>query len=395
MDSTLSVVGGGGGGGQEQEFMSVISRFQSKDFAETTNSEVVLLKCLFEINNDRKQLIERYHNNTVENESIDVSCAVNVPCLESSSSSSLKRKISERQEFAAFSNNLRRFSSVDATNEWPWDLMQKTKETKRLQIDSEPEQKQDFSGYTSEIQMDDDIPEFLYPPTTPDFSSESYSLVQSDDIVCKNEPESQWSNHYGTMVSPTVSPPTETKRLIVEAPVGRVHFPNSIRGETRLNITFFSIGNCGEIPQRFGKNNCGIPDGLSGTHEMYDQRWKFEVKHQRQGSLVLITWKVINLTSKTVLTVTETPQDAMVRENCGRTICNMVLRTALENRAKELQMSLAAADPQTRSSRMSSTENLVKVLRPKRCTVGLLFFGLLHEKVQRNFANQVAKLGLQ
>jgi len=245
-------------------------------------------------------------------------------------------------------------------------------------------------------------------------------FVAEQQVVCKTEPENRWGADFmeptkSYRCPPTASPQLETKRLSsmdapvarssmeiapiarssMDSPVGRTQFPNSIRGETRLNITFFGVGNCGEIPQRFGKNMCGIPDGLSGTHEMYDQRWKFEVRHQRQGNLVLITWKVINLTSKTVLTVTETPQDAMVRENCGRTICNMVLRTALENRAKELQMSLSNADPQTRSSRMTSTENLIRVLRPKRCTVGLLFFGLLHEKVQRNFASQIAKMGLE
>jgi len=90
--------------------------------------------------------------------------------------------------------------------------------------------------------------------------------------------------------------------------------------------------------------------------------------------------------------VTETLQDAMVRETCGRTICNTVLKNALEIRAVELENSPELYDENPTKS--ANVQNLIKVLRPKRCTVGLLFFGLLHEVVQktleRNLADAIA-----
>ena len=169
-------------------------------------------------------------------------------------------------------------------------------------------------------------------------------------------------------------------------------FPASVHGETRLNIKFISLGEPGPIPQRFGKNGCGIPHGLSGTHQMYDQRWKFQVLHVPQGNSVVIRWVVTNLSSGTVTAVTETLQDAMVRETCGRTICNTVLKNALEIRAVELENSPELYDENPTKS--ANVQNLIKVLRPKRCTVGLLFFGLLHEVVQktleRNLADAIA-----
>jgi len=168
-----------------------------------------------------------------------------------------------------------------------------------------------------------------------------------------------------------------------EVPLIGGPFPSSICGETRLNIKFTSMGEPGPVPQKFGKHSCGIPDKLSGTHQMYDQRWRFEVTHLPQnGSTVLIRWTVTNLTSGTVTVVTETSQDAMVRETCGRTICNTVLKTALEIRAVELENSLATS--MENPAKLVNVQDLIKALRPKRCTVGLLFFGLLHESVQKN-----------
>jgi hypothetical protein len=41
---------------------------------------------------------------------------------------------------------------------------------------------------------------------------------------------------------------------------GLPRFPASIHGETRLNISFTNRGTIGMIPQKFGKNNCVIPD---------------------------------------------------------------------------------------------------------------------------------------
>ena len=86
------------------------------------------------------------------------------------------------------------------------------------------------------------------------------------------------------------------------------------------------------------------------------------------------------MVSGTICTATETLNDTMVRQTSGRTACNMVVKMALETRAVELENSeeFNNEDP----SKAAAVQNLVNVLRPKRCTVGLLFFGLLHEVVQ-------------
>lgn len=167
------------------------------------------------------------------------------------------------------------------------------------------------------------------------------------------------------------------------------HFPASIHGETRLNIKFLSTGEIGALPQKFGKNNCYIPHNLSGTHQMYDQRWQFEVSHEPQNGMVLIRWTIHNLSSGKTTSAVETVQDALNRESCGRTICNNVLKRALETRAQELEETLATSPPTNpRASNMRAT---IKALRPKRCTVGLLFFGLLHEQIQTRMLEQLAK----
>ena len=164
----------------------------------------------------------------------------------------------------------------------------------------------------------------------------------------------------------------------------RVHeFPASVHGETRLNIKFLNLGSVGEVPQRFGKNNCLIPDGLEGVHQMYEQRWRFGIKHVRQANgMVFIQWTIHNLTTGHRTCVSETMQDALNREGCGRTICNNVLKTALEARAQQIEKEAKALRAKGDVSRASNLEAQVKSLRPKRCTVGLLFFGLLHEQIQ-------------
>ena len=120
---------------------------------------------------------------------------------------------------------------------------------------------------------------------------------------------------------------------------------------------------------------------------MYDQRWKFEVTHVEEGDFTLICWKITNITSGTVTQVIETPQEAAMREHCGKTICNVVLKQAFESRVKELEESLLElADNPTR---LFNVQNVIKALRPKRCTVGLLFFGLLHDAVQARLVEMI------
>jgi hypothetical protein len=128
---------------------------------------------------------------------------------------------------------------------------------------------------------------------------------------------------------------------------------------------------------------------------MYEQKWRFEIRHILQPDMrtVLIEWSIHNLTSGKSTIATETVQDALNRDSCGRTICNNVLKKALDARAAEIEESLK--DMQDNVPRVSNMRNLVKVLRPKRCTVGLLFFGLLHEQIQVNMAKQLSERAAQ
>lgn len=162
-------------------------------------------------------------------------------------------------------------------------------------------------------------------------------------------------------------------------------------GENRLRIHFESFGTQGKCPQRFGKSGCLIPDGLRGTHEIYDQHWRFEISHdsaitrdEEDHASVQITWKITNLTSGLVVQVKETPQQAILREYSGRTVCNKVVKMALSARADELEKQYKKNADTMEPTKRISLENNIRVLRPRLCTVGLLFFGLLHDTVQMN-----------
>jgi hypothetical protein len=154
--------------------------------------------------------------------------------------------------------------------------------------------------------------------------------------------------------------------------------PNS--GESRLRILFASYGKVDHTTPVFGKSRYFIPDGLSGTHEMYDELWRFEIRHEHKLGTVLITWMITNETSGSITCMTETIQQAKLRETSGRTISNRAVRQALNTRAEEIEASmLSVADEGVKRS----LSNTAMSLRPRLCTVGLLFFGLLHESVQK------------
>ena len=70
----------------------------------------------------------------------------------------------------------------------------------------------------------------------------------------------------------------------------------------------------------------------------------------------------------------------MLRGTQGKTICNQVLKLALEMRARQLEEELTRV--QNNAIRISSLQSRIKGLRPKRCIIGLLFFGLQHTIVQ-------------
>lgn len=160
---------------------------------------------------------------------------------------------------------------------------------------------------------------------------------------------------------------------------------SSNSGESRLRVSFSNYGQIGEEVQRFGKSGYIIPDGLSGLHEIYDQPWMFKVTHNRSESgQVLITYTITNCQSGTVTSLTETPKQAVVRELSGRTICNRVVKMALILRAEELTVTLNFT---TDANQRQTLQASINALRPRLCTVGLLFFGLLHESVQKYHNN--------
>jgi len=163
-------------------------------------------------------------------------------------------------------------------------------------------------------------------------------------------------------------------------------------GEHRIRIKFDSFGRLPENEQHYGKNGCVIPDGLNGTHDMYEQQWRFEVVHNapqtapnnKEGikTVVPITWRIFSLATGLKAELTETPQQAFVRETSGRTVCNKVVKMALEARAKELEDRFEAHASELDLIKRNNTMNCIRILRPRLCTVGLLFFGLLHDTVQ-------------
>ena len=157
----------------------------------------------------------------------------------------------------------------------------------------------------------------------------------------------------------------------------------------RLVINFDSYGKIGKHLQTYGrKGGAVIPDGLSGTHSMYNERWKFEIKHENDQSFeengkvcVCITWKIINLTTGKVHTATETKKEAVFRMLNGRTISSRLFKEALDHRARELEEELSSTDS-SNELRIKNLKAKIRHLKPKRFSEGTLTFGLQHEAVQ-------------
>ena len=157
---------------------------------------------------------------------------------------------------------------------------------------------------------------------------------------------------------------------------------SGLGGEKRLNIDFASYGRVDPNDrQTYGKHGWCVPDGLSGSHTMYAQRWRFEVEHRKgAGGSTVVVWRVKSAADGSVVAeVCESPQQAQLRQVKGNTLCNVVLRQALDRRAEELER---AAMEETNPVRVANLKSLVRELRPRQCTEGLLFFGLRHECVQ-------------
>ena len=164
-----------------------------------------------------------------------------------------------------------------------------------------------------------------------------------------------------------------------------VHIPEKVavlQGEHRLIITFEDYGAMGAHPQTLGRDsNIFIPDGLSGYHTVYQERWRFEVKHclPDEQNITRVTWTIQNLNSRGISSRTETKDEARTRVTKGRTIANQVFREAMDKRANELEQWSQLESNETRKAHLLS---LVRNLRPKRFTSGPLVFGLQHQFVQ-------------
>jgi len=161
-------------------------------------------------------------------------------------------------------------------------------------------------------------------------------------------------------------------------------------GEQRLVISFQRMGSLGSEPQIFGKSGYYIPDGICGKHRMYSQDWMFEIHHRlvpvADHEYTVLEWSITNLTSGTRVIQLETPQEAMVRTKTGNTICNTVLRSALDSRIKELEEELKT--PGRTPLQIANVKSLMKELCPRKCAQGLLFFGLRHLSVQKAVGNK-------
>jgi hypothetical protein len=158
-------------------------------------------------------------------------------------------------------------------------------------------------------------------------------------------------------------------------------------GKNRLKLDFISFGVPGASRQGFGRKNGVVPDGLHGTNEVYNEKWEFQILHRKDPdtNTVCLEWWIRNLASKHVTSRLETAHDAHVRRTQGKTICNHVVREALDQRADELEAAISTvADVPLRVANLQSR---AKALRPRRCLIGLLFFGLLHEAVQQHMFN--------
>lgn len=161
-------------------------------------------------------------------------------------------------------------------------------------------------------------------------------------------------------------------------------------GEGRLHIKFESFGN---VPRRNPPriaNKGVIPNGIAGSFSSYNERWHFRVVYAGQKEvrnrkmITCIEWQIRNSTWSSYYSVLENINDAMKREQRGITLCNRVFTEALEQRAKEYELDVAAEKSKSipNQLRIANYESRIKLLRPRRISEGPLMFGLRHRIVQ-------------
>jgi len=185
--------------------------------------------------------------------------------------------------------------------------------------------------------------------------------------------------------SPSSSPDSSKKGKRLEA----------FKGHRRLAIQFTCIGNLGKYPQTCGNGNqVLIPECLSGFHTAYHQRWKFEVSQsshmfEKNGKkCICLKWTITNIANQTTHSTVETPKQAYIRMSHGRTIASKVFRNAMLAEAEDMEQSLVG---ETDECRISNVASLIKALRPKTFSEGLLVFGLQHECVQEKMSQMLSE----
>jgi len=172
--------------------------------------------------------------------------------------------------------------------------------------------------------------------------------------------------------------------------------PPDHHGESRLKICFHDYGVIDPTQKiqyvRFrGRKDAIIPNGVRGSTEIYHEPWTFEMNYSQPQSYSrpVIEWSITNMNSGTKTTRLETEIEAINREVHAKTICNKVLKMALDSRASELEMELAQLSPKTQPTKVMNLEGKIRALKPNRLLVGPLFFGLQHRTLQEKAQEQM------
>jgi hypothetical protein len=175
----------------------------------------------------------------------------------------------------------------------------------------------------------------------------------------------------------------ECSSLALVPPLSTPKAVAGLGGERRLSISFLNMGRSTSPMQTFGKSRLRIPDGLSGVHVMYSQKWKFEINYVRDPTSfsTVIAWSITNVASNTKITVQETTLQAQERQLTGKTVCNFAMKQAMHQRLCELNEILGENNPSRSEAETASLTDIINKLTPKHFIDGLLFFGLRHTLV--------------
>jgi len=133
-----------------------------------------------------------------------------------------------------------------------------------------------------------------------------------------------------------------------------------------VKITFLNRGEIAMCRLRYRKTLL-IPNGLCGTHKMFRGYWKFEINY-RDLPAGSIEWSIVDLESEDRTSHLESVNEIQARESNGRTVCNRIVKKALNKRCKRLEDG-------------SFLKNFYLKLCDSRITTGPSFFGLCDMEV--------------